>query len=161
VKLKDGPAGNFEDRTGGSKGFQAIKDKIGLYLYHNGFTQGADKKYFNPEQAEAYDRMRNTPMPKLDAQGRRADIDWGSNAGMSPLMSAAPSPEALAKRAGFKNAAQALAWKRKQIEMNSNSGPAGRASAASPGSSLLDQMFAIHPSVMLKGVLDKMNKAIP
>lgn len=165
MKLPAGQSTNFEDRTGGSTGFQHVKDVIGDYLYRHQIVKGANGKIFDPVQADAYDKMRRSGWTSasgyrvpLDKAGRRADIDWGSNAGISPLMAAAPSPDQMARNMGFKNAAQALAYKRKQDEMRI--GPAGGSPRASYGS-LLDQALTIHPSKLLSSVLDKWNKVAP
>lgn len=90
---------NFQDDTNPT-GLQYVKNVIGNYLYKHQWVRGANRQYYNPEQDAAWQQARNTPMPKLDAQGRRADIDWGSNAaipGAAPLYSsptATPSPAA-------------------------------------------------------------------
>lgn len=153
MNLKDIPESkNFKDDTNPS-GMQVIKNMIGQFLYTHGVTKGANGKMFDPN-TRAWQPGDTVP---VDKSGRRSDIDWDSNKGMVPLLTQPThqNNDIQARKMGFKDAATATAYYRKQREMRT--GPAGGASASS--GSLLDQIFAIHPSVLLNGVLDKWNKA--
>lgn len=95
MNLQDIPESkNFQDDTAPS-GLQYVKNVIGNYLYKHQYVRGANKQYYDPNQDAAYHASRNQPMPQLDAQGRRADIDWGSNSqipGAAPLLSQLTQP---------------------------------------------------------------------
>lgn len=152
---------NFQDKTV-PHGVDYLKTIVGNYLYRHGYGTGANGRKWDPSMdGPALPPMNHLP---VDDQGRRADIDWGSNAGMpgASLMGGITNPDAMARKLGFKNAAQAAAYYQKQREQASaparvSSGSAGEASASS--GSLLDRVAAIHPKVLLGHVLDAFGKA--
>ena len=144
---------NFEDKTV-PRGLDLIKTQIGQYLYKHGYVNGANKLPYNPN-VQPYNPDNYVP---VDKNGRRSDLDWDSNKNIPGMSLMAPSHAAndqMAKKMGFKNADVATAYYRKQQEMRR--GPVDGASASS--GSLLDQIFALHPAVLLKGVLQKMDQA--
>lgn len=148
---------NFEDDTSPT-GANALRNYVGSWLYTHGVTNGAGGKPYNPQVPIGTPFGGNsTPVP-IGPDGRRSDIDWGSNARMPQgFMGAATqqSNDAMARKMGFKDAATASAYYQKQQEMRSSNPPAS--SGDSGGS--FQQLFAIHPSVLLGHVLDRWNEA--
>jgi hypothetical protein len=88
----------------------------------------------------------------VDAQGRRADIDWDSNSRIPMLASAPQSMDSMARKRGFKSAQQMADFYQRQRERTGQNG-------AQQGGSMLEQLFAIHPTVLLNHVLEKWNEA--
>lgn len=144
---------NFVDETNPT-GLTALRNYVGNFLYTHGITKGAGGRYYDPNVPIGTPFGGNsTPVP-VDAQGRRADIDWDSNSRL-PMFAGVSAPrrsnDALARSRGFKSAAQMSNFYQRQRE---------RTAPAQPQSgSMMQQLFAIHPSVLLGHVLDKWNAA--
>jgi hypothetical protein len=76
---------------------------------------------------------------------------------LAALLGQKPDPnDALARSKGFPDAATMRAYYQKQQERITSPDTAG--TSASSGS-LLDRIFSIHPSYLLKHVLDRWNQA--
>lgn len=152
---------NYEDQTNPT-GLTYLKGQISQYLLKHGWMNDATGHPYTPGGFGG----GVTPFP-IGADGRRSDIDWGSNKNIpgapQGVMSAPQrmqnANDQMAQKMGFSNAAQATAYYQKQQQMRT--GPAGDASASS-GGSWLDQQLAkipIHPSYLLGHVLSAWNKA--
>jgi hypothetical protein len=150
---------NYVDDTNPT-GLTALRNYIGKFLYTHGIVNGAGGKPYNPAVpiGTPFGGQPQDQVP-IGPDGRRSDIDWKSNDSVPGvgLMSAATghrSNDALARSHGFRDAATMSAYYQKQQEMRTGP-PVG----AAQGDSWLQQLFAIHPAVMLQHVADKLNQA--
>lgn len=151
---------NYVDNTNPT-GLAALKNYVGTWLYTHGVVNGAGGKPYNPQVPIGTPfggQPRNVP---IGPDGRRSDIDWGSNAsipggsvGLASGGGQQQQNDAMARRMGFKDAATAAAYYQKQQQMRSSNPP-----ATSGSGSAFQQLFAMHPSVLLGHVLDKWNQA--
>lgn len=153
---------NYTDDTNPS-GLHAIRNFVGNWLYQHGVTKNAGGGYYNPNVQPGPFGQPNTPAVPIGPDGRRSDIDWGSNASIpgapQGLMSQAAAHQqaqndALAQYRGFKNAQQMMDFYQRQQERTGQNGD-----GSSANETVMQKLFSIHPSVMLQHVLDKWNQA--
>jgi hypothetical protein len=147
---------NFVDETSPT-GLTALRNAVGEFLYTHGITNGAGGRPYDPNVPIGTPYGGNAPSVPVDAQGRRADIDWDSNKRL-PMMAADThqSNDKFARSHGFKDAATMAAYWRHQQQM--------RAGGDAPSQPLsrqewFKQLFAVHPMVLLQHVADKIGDA--
>jgi hypothetical protein len=143
---------NYVDDTQ-QTGLQGLKTKLGAFLLQHGVINDAvGKPYSAPWQPPTPSRPGD--WPTVGTPG--GDIQWGPGEKPQGVMSAAPthqSNDALARSHGFRDAATMAAYYQKQQAMRTGPAPAPQ------GGGMLQQLFAIHPAMLLGHVLDKWNQA--
>lgn len=152
---------NYEDDTHPT-GLKALRNYVGQFLYTHGIVNGAGGKPYDPNVpiGTPFGGQPQAQVP-IGPDGRRSDIDWGSNDKLPGVgfMGAAAAPshhsnDALARSRGFPDAATMSAYIAKQQAART-----GTSGGPTQGGSMLQQLFSLHPSVLLGHVLDKWNQA--